>query len=197
MDHPLCVRPGGFGISPYMQDLSCHMGQEEVYERAEELLGKYLRVEISSKQLERLCNSYGEVISERLYAERLDQGRSSAVYVMLDGSMILTREAGWKEVKLGRIFEKTDLMALHTTRNWVHQSEYVAEISGLKPFLNRMESVIPTQSQLVFVADGARWIWNWVESLYPQSVQILDFYHAVEHAAAFAALAVWYTDPKK
>ncbi len=41
-------------------------------------------------------------------------------------------------------------------------------------------------NNLVFIADGARWIWNWVDSTYPESTQIVDFYHAKEHLCAFA-----------
>lgn len=32
--------------------------------------------------------------------------------------------------------------------------------------------------ELIFVADGARWIWDLVERLFPQAVQIVDWYHA-------------------
>lgn len=191
--HPLCLRLHGFGISPYLQELSCHMGQEEVYEQAHRSLLKYLRVSVSSKQIERLCNVYGEVIDDDLYQDRLDQDRSTKVYAMVDGSMIFTREGGWKEVKLGRIFEQQHHYKMGTElgtneRGWIKDSQYVADMGTLRSFLDKMETCIPTQSDLVFVADGAKWIWNWVESMYPESVQILDFFHAKEHACAFAAL---------
>lgn len=189
LDHPLCVRLHGFGISPYLQELSCHMGQEEVYEQAHLLLSKYLRICVSSKQIERLCNTHGEELAQHLYAERVDQGRSSKVYSMVDGSMIFTREGGWKEVKLGRIFEQEDHLELnHSKRCWIKDSQYVADMDSLRSFLDKMETCIPTQSELVFIADGAKWIWNWIESIYPDSIQILDFYHAKEHACEFAAL---------
>jgi len=35
--------------------------------------------------------------------------------------------------------------------------------------------------ELVFLGDGAVWIWNLVEQYYPQAVQILDWFHAEEH----------------
>jgi len=34
---------------------------------------------------------------------------------------------------------------------------------------------------LVFVCDGAVWIWNLVEQHYPHAVQIVDWYHAEDH----------------
>jgi hypothetical protein len=136
-----------------------------------------------------LCNTYGDALSDSLYGECLDQGRTSRVYSMVDGSMIFTREGGWKEVKLGRVFEQRDHLAIDSKgRNWIKNSQYVAHLGDLRGFLDKMETVIPTQSELVFIADGAKWIWNWIESIYPEAVQILDFYHAKEHACEFAAL---------
>jgi hypothetical protein len=35
--------------------------------------------------------------------------------------------------------------------------------------------------QLAVVADGAEWIWMEVGKYFPTSIQILDYYHAVEH----------------
>lgn len=43
-------------------------------------------------------------------------------------------------------------------------------------------------NNLVFIADGARWIWKWVDATYPESTQIVDFYHVKEHVCAFAKL---------
>lgn len=164
------------------------MGQEEVYEQSSELLEKYLRVSVSAKQVERLCNSYGEEIGDHLYADRLDQNRESEVYVMPDGSMVFTREEGWKEVKLGRIFEQQSHCEGGDNRGRIIDSQYVADFDSLSGFRDKMESCIPTRSELIFLADGAKWIWNWVESLYPDATQILDFYHAKEHACEFATL---------
>lgn len=36
------------------------------------------------------------------------------------------------------------------------------------------------------VADGAEWIWQETGKHFPQSVQVVDFYHAAEHLWAFA-----------
>jgi hypothetical protein len=43
--------------------------------------------------------------------------------------------------------------------------------------------------ELVFVCDGAVWIWNLVSQYYPHAVQIVDWYHATEHLEKIAALA--------
>jgi soluble cytochrome b562 len=57
------------------------------------------------------------------------------------------------------------------------------------------ELKITTADQILFVADGARWIWNRVGALLrrlevkPEQInELVDFYHAVEHLGKIAAL---------
>lgn len=49
-----------------------------------------------------------------------------------------------------------------------------------------MEYYLEGLKQKIFIADGAKWIWNWVGDTYPDSVQIVDFFHAKEHLCEFA-----------
>ena len=60
------------------------------------------------------------------------------------------------------------------------------------------ELKIATADKVLFVADGARWIWNRVGTLLrrlgvkPEQVnELVDFYHAVEHLGKIAALRRW------
>lgn len=43
--------------------------------------------------------------------------------------------------------------------------------------------------ELVFVCDGAHWIWNLIAHYYPQAVQIVDGYHAAERLQVVAQAA--------
>jgi hypothetical protein len=47
--------------------------------------------------------------------------------------------------------------------------------------------------ELIFLGDGALWIWNLVAQYYPQAVQILDWFHAEEHLELLAEAA--FPDP--
>jgi len=40
--------------------------------------------------------------------------------------------------------------------------------------------------EVVFVNDGAAWIWKLVEQWYPKAIQITDWYHACEYLAPIA-----------
>jgi hypothetical protein len=52
-------------------------------------------------------------------------------------------------------------------------------------------------AELVFVCDGAAWIWNLVKQYYPQAVQIIDWYHATEHLEKIAAIAFAQAEERK
>jgi len=43
--------------------------------------------------------------------------------------------------------------------------------------------------ELIFLGDGAGWIWNLVSRYYPHAIQIVDWYHAEEHLEAVASAA--------
>jgi hypothetical protein len=111
------------------------------------------------------------------------------MYLLMDGSMLLTRDKqqSWKEVKLCRMFYADDRVEnISKNRNQLNASRYVAHLGGHEAFLDKVLEIIPPGSAPVFIADGAKWIWNWIEEYYPNSTQILDFYHCKEHLCYFA-----------
>jgi hypothetical protein len=99
---------------------------------------------------------------------------------MADGSFLLTGEDGWKETKVGRLFEGKDNFPVSDGRQMIHQSSYCAHLGNHREFIAKFDSLIGEKTNLVFIADGAKWIWNWIEEHHAQSVQILDFYHGYE-----------------
>lgn len=194
-NHPLATAPGGFKISPYMQEHLCIAGTKMTFEEASEEIIQLTGVEVNAKQIERLCHHYGESLGQvdwkQAYNEavQLRLPLDEVTYAMMDGSMILTRQKdnSWKEVKLCRTFQSGDRVeAVSKERNYIGRSNYVTHLGGHEEFFDKVLEVLPTRSPLVFICDGARWIWNWVEEYYPSSTQILDLYHCKEHLFAFA-----------
>jgi hypothetical protein len=49
-----------------------------------------------------------------------------------------------------------------------------------------VERQLPQAADLSVTADGAEWIWNLAADYFPESVQIVDWYHATEHVAQAA-----------
>ena len=100
--------------------------------------------------------------------------------------MYPAREEGWKEIKPGRIFGQQDIVRTGKARTILANSQYVAHLGASKDFLPKMEYHIEGLKNKVFIADGATWIWNWVEDTYTNSIQIVDYFHAKEHLCEFA-----------
>lgn len=181
-------------ISSYAQETMCYVGQYLVFEEAEELINNFTAAGVNAKQIERVCHLYGQIIENQdLYNIEVNQYEEIPAskdeqthYVSVDGSMYLTREQHWKEIKLGRIFQQEDIVQTSTSRTVLTNSNYVAHLGSSKDFLPKMEYHIENLKNKVFIADGATWIWNWIEDTYPDSIQIVDFFHAKEHLCEFA-----------
>lgn len=192
-NHLLADSTNEFCISAYMQDIMCYIGQQKVFEDASENILKLLMIEVNAKQIERVCHYYGEQI-EQEQIKAIESGASEEnpdkqnVYVMVDGSLIFTREQGWMEMKLGRIFQKESCIQISKDRGMIDHSRYVSHLGYHQEFSQKMEYYLDNIEQKIFIADGAKWIWNWVRSTYPHAVQVLDFYHAKEHLCDFAEL---------
>lgn len=177
----------------------CLLAQDCVFEGAEELLQQFFGIEISAKQIQRVSEHYGAKLEDmegdyQLETEQpqevpeVSHSGEDAVYITLDGSMVYTREEAWKEMKVGRIYSETSRVSVQPTRTEVTDSLYVCTFGNSKDFLKKFEPYIEPYRHKVFIADGAKWIWNWVDDFYGNSVQILDFFHAVEKLCAYATL---------
>ncbi len=196
--HPLATAPGGFKISPYLQEHLCRVGTKLTFEEASEEVTKLMCVGVNAKQIERLCHHYGDLLGQVDWDQAYNEAtqlrlplKDEVTYAMIDGSMILTRQKAesWKEVKLCRTFRSGDRVEdISKDRNLIGHSDYVAHLGKHVDFFDKVIEVLPTQSPLVFICDGAKWIWKWIEEYYPNSTQILDLYHCKEHLFAFAKM---------
>jgi hypothetical protein len=85
----------------------------------------------------------------------------------------------WKEAKGFRFFLVDKERIVHVL-SWyqVYSDEDVG--AALKRV--KEAGVIPEDRvRLCVLGDGAKWIWNQVNALFPAAVQILDYYHCSEH----------------
>lgn len=149
---------------------------------------------ISAKQIQRVSEYYGDKLEElnKEYdrgtkpAPVLDIPPSDTVYAMVDGSMVLIREQGWKEIKVGRIYGESSRVAIQADRQQVSDSLYVCHLGNNKDFFTKFDPYIDHYKRKVIIGDGARWIWRWAEDFHSDALQILDFFHAVEKLGIYA-----------
>lgn len=193
--------PKQFAISSKLQENMCLLAQSQVFDDAEELLSSILGISMSAKQIQRVSECYGAEIENKVhYLIKKETGLTAPkieelTYFMPDGSMIYTREEGWKEIKVGRIFQQKDIVKIQEDRQQITRSLYVCHLGEHKDFLGKMELYAERYRKKICVADGAKWIWNWASDTYPDMIQILDYYHAVEKLCAYAGLQ--YPDEKQ
>ena len=162
-------------------------------------------VKADDSQIKNLVSTYGNQLEEQTaeIAEELENKGAELfskvapgenAYAMIDGSMVFTREedSGWKEMKLGRIFVESDLFQINERRGWLRESLYTAHFGDCENFMSKFEPILdyfePLNERLVFINDGAKWIWNAVDGPYPKAIQILGFFHACEYLSDFAKL---------
>ena len=118
--------------------------------------------------------------------------------VSMDGGMVHLRDEGWKEFKVGTVFdvelrlERDAITADLDEHPHAVNTTYCAVLGSPEDFAPALwvEAVthqIPQALYSSVTADGAEWIWNLVADYFPDSVQIIDWYHACQHLAAAAA----------
>lgn len=173
-------------MTPYWQDQCLFMGQQMVFEEASQTIEKLTGQQVDAKQIERLAHGYGELLEQKHQIEETASIDDQLYYGMMDGGMVFTREEEWKEMKLARIFSAKNHIETGKKRDLITHSRYVAHLGGHRAFFRKVEKCTDTLPNMIWIADGAKWIWEWVHESYPQATQILDFYHAKEKLCEFA-----------
>lgn len=119
--------------------------------------------------------------------------------VALDGALVNIRQEGWKEVKIGTVFDlavaptpEFNTGELVEFAHAVHNS-YVAHLGGPDTIgdmtwteARRRGWEQAPDSQVL--GDGAAWIWNQAALHFGTSHQVIDWYHAKQHLTAAARL---------
>jgi len=192
-NHVLAIGLDKFAISHRLQSVMCLLGQSHVFEEGEKLMLELIGIEMSGKQIQRVSEHYGKKIELLQTADSPPKppvlGKNNeVVYGMVDGSMLFTREEKWKEVKLGRLFCGSNRVAVQPGRTELTKSQFVCHLGGHIDFLEKMDHYLEPYPEIILIADGAKWIWNWAEDNHPKAIQILDYFHAVEKICQFAAL---------
>ncbi|MBT30740.1 MAG: hypothetical protein CMO01_13860 [Thalassobius sp.] len=182
-------------MSGYLQELITFLGSDHVFAEASETLDKLLGVKVSAKQVERVSEKIGQILEDEQAVQAGNEekmgtfetiSKPNYTYVQMDGSMLFTREDGWKETKLGRVFQIPVEETQKDTPPKIGHSDYVAYLGTADVFLPRLQCIIPKVEHPIFIADGASWIWKWVIEKYPNAVQVLDYFAAASHAMEYA-----------
>jgi hypothetical protein len=117
----------------------------------------------------------------------------------MDGASVHIRQEGWKEVKIGVVFDiavassqDQETGEIVELAHAVHNS-YVAhlggpDVLGEKSWTEARSRGWEQAQDTIVLGDGAAWIWNQASLHFGQSHQLVDWYHAKEHLTAAAKL---------
>lgn len=119
--------------------------------------------------------------------------------ISIDGGMVNTREEGWKELKVGAVFDIQTRFEPHPVTGYltkmahgvgVHYTAVLGSKTEFEPVFEALAVAqhVPQATHQGVVADGAAWIWDIADYLFPQAHQVVDWYHATQHLASAAQL---------
>ena len=191
--HEFVQGKGGQKLSSLLKEKLVFIGQLDSYERGSVIAEKLMRIQTNDTCIYRITDEVGECSSDWLeekqsLSEDSPESEKSVLNIQVDGSFLSTRKLGWKEVKLGRIYKSSEVESVDN-QDLMSNSEYLSHFGNCEKFAKKMDRLIGTRekdkTELVFVNDGAEWIKNWINRQYPDAVEILDYYHAMEHICDF------------
>jgi hypothetical protein len=183
------------------------------YQRAEDAISEITRIKVNDDTVRLVANFVGGVAfdsdcgkAEEAFAA-LDGGklyfpkdRSGVLYIQTDGAALNTRlkdEVGstWRENKLGEVFSSKDIHywtdKKGKTQHQILKKEYVSYVGSASEFKKHLLACALRGGygrfkETVILSDGATWIRNMVEELFPDAQHILDFFHLCENVNSFA-----------
>ena len=216
LDEQLGLKAGA--VTAGLAELLALAGVEVAFEEASRLVERYLLFRVSDNTIRKETERFGALQQAReahwqqqsqdigwLQERRHQIGpQAGRLYGSLDGVMA-PLQGEWRELKniawyrvapvrryqkrrhhASRVGEQRDLQAQDITYHCdIQPSEQFADLF----WATACQRQADLYEELVFVCDGAVWIWNLIGRHFPQAVQIVDWYHASEYLPPVAEAA--------
>lgn len=198
-------------FSEGVQQGVCQLAAELPFERAASTWTALSGLPISAREVARLSEARGQRLEATLGdrqaallagtdAERPDpdppqhlQPQGAGIWaVALDAARICFRD-DWHEVKAGVVFWAQPRAAEHPQAGAIWDGaeasaqSYVAVTGAMAAAGGRLyleairRGIVPSEQRVVCLGDGAPGNWEQFATHFPKRVEVLDWYHAVEH----------------
>ena len=204
LDEAEGLRPGQ--ATPLMSRLLGLIGITVSFEESQRYTEELLQVPVSANTIRSETQRLGaqqqkreadlitqsedlEVLQAR---ERLPE-RPQRLYGSIDGAFVPLKDA-WKEAKVVTWYQadrRYGQDTLHAKDVAYYASLEPAETFGKLLWGSGVHHQADRAEELIFVADGAPWIWKLVEAYFPQAVQIVDWFHATQYLHKVAEALPW------
>jgi hypothetical protein len=205
-------------VTAGLAELLALAGVEVAFEEASRLVERYLLFRVSDNTLRKETERFGALqqareahwkkqsqdedwLQERLHQVGPQPGR---LYGSLDGVMAPLRgewrelkNIAWYRVEAVRSYQKRRHHARRVgeQNGWQAQDiTYACDIQAAEQFAELFWATACQRNadlydEVVFVCDGAVWIWKLIAHYFPDAVQIVDWYHASKYLPPVAEAA--------
>lgn len=168
---------------------------------AKNFLYQLLMLDVSETCIEGITHRVGT----KLYHDAWIKGRQpyglceetkapEQLYMQTDGGMVPTcgdKKVEYKENKLGIVYKNSDIVR-KINKNGKERTEIKNKhfVSSLGEGVDKFKKMLYALSiehgakkakEVIILGDGAVWISKFKEEFFPDGIQILDWFHAVEH----------------
>jgi len=211
LDDKLGLRPGE--LSAELESLTAMTGVQIPFAQSSQLFAALTLIDVSDHSIAKASRAMGEEV-ERQEQEWITQSRDYAwlqeqerlaerperLYGALDAVKVHIRgdkEHPWRDLKAGAWFTTTSSPPQTPDDEWeVHATDitYYCDIMEAEQFGHLVWATgcqhrAQLAQELIFLGDGADWIWRLISNHYPQAIQIVDWFHATEYLAPVAQAA--------
>jgi hypothetical protein len=148
----------------------------------EGFLARRFGLDMCYKQVQRIAERTGTVLVEAelqssalavLPESAVDSEESTDVMTISADGLMVHADGTWTEMKVGTVLGECGRSSIATLSR--------CEQFGKHLYLEALRRGLRHAGRVVFVADGAVWIWNLAAEHFPGAVEIVDWYHAVGH----------------
>ena len=191
------------------------------FETAAEIIKKVHGAAISDETVRNITDYVGKIvfeedkrIADKTYEEILHmkytKNKKGIIYIQTDGAALNTRTkdsegSTWRENKLGMVFSSDNVLKTKNkkgeTTSRILKKEYTSYVGSVQEFKKHLFSCAVRNGygeykETVLLGDGATWIRNIKDELFPDAIQILDLFHLCENTYSFAK-AIFRNDEAK
>lgn len=178
-------------------------GVKQPFAKAEGLLEALCGWTVDEETIRRITHETAKAAT-RTRKSRSDAGRfqqsKGEVEVPVDAGKVNTT-GGWRDVKIA-LFSRRESGLPATPADWDSRAlpkptvrTVVAAIEDSEAFAKRVQTEadrlnVTHAAAITLLGDGAEWIWNLADAVFPIADGVLDVFHALEHIGD-ALKAVW------
>lgn len=183
------------------------------YRAAEEVISRVRGIFVNDSTIRHVTNYVGRLVfqedcklAEEAFA-LLEKAKTpdsfsenGVLYIETDGAAVNTRVkdadgSSWRENKLGVVFNSNDIYwwtdKNRQRQHRIQKREYISYIGSADVFKKHLfacalRNGYGIYKETVVLSDGATWIRNMVEEMYPDAQQILDYFHLCENVNEYA-----------